>query len=376
MEINNIAVGIVPFTTSCVPLISNLGLINPIWKLAAAVSPSGIGVLGKDLCLLQNTAPCGIVGTDQLSSLDPCSVIVISPGNENSPDLYQMSLDAIAYSLEAGKEVWCLQKLSAQEQSEFARQAKSNGAVFHYLKPEKLPVADGSDTNAKLFVPKVPVIGIGELVDDVDGFDVLLGTVQECRRRGLRVSVICRQRLGILFGFHAAKLFPSKIAPEEHIRRLNKLLQQIDEEEKPDLIFVLFPRPMIPYDAKIVFDFGVSAFLLAQAIKPDYFICCSTLGTLSPDFWQAMSQNFAAKFGFNIDAVHFSNRFYDDSEEVRFSNHLPRICFPPAFAADAAMQAKFWPGQMIFDFKSQQGLAAWYEYISTTLLHAPYYVLD
>ena len=65
----------------------------------------------------------------------------------------------------------------------------------------------------------------------------------------------------------------------------------------------------------IHYDFGISAYMVANAIPADYLLVCSPLNVMSPELYEALNNGLKSKIGVGIAGVHIGNQIIDNSYE-------------------------------------------------------------
>jgi len=97
----------------------------------------------------------------------------------------------------------------------------------------------------------------------------------------------------------------------EKILRLNQLARDIIQVERPDMLIVEAPDPVMKYSNNIPNGFGIRTYMASLALMPDQFICCVPYGLAVEKFITSVSRGIMDKYGFPISAVHASNIIVD-----------------------------------------------------------------
>ena len=93
------------------------------------------------------------------------------------------------------------------------------------------------------------------------------------RERGYRASGVLDRCYAGLFSLHPMPSFLKEGAEEtDKIYRFNAYLKQLEQSERPDVLFVQLPGGMLKYNDQIPNDFGVYGYLISQAVQPDCFV--------------------------------------------------------------------------------------------------------
>lgn len=99
---------------------------------------------------------------------------------------------------------------------------------------------------------------------------------------------------------------------------LNRLAQDIVQAERPSLLIIEAPDPMLKYNNTAPNGFGLQTYLTCQALKPDMLVC-----SVPPDmaaeesFLTFISKDFEVRYGMPIVAVHISNVVIDSFDAIQ-----------------------------------------------------------
>jgi peptide maturation system protein (TIGR04066 family) len=161
-----------------------------------------------------------------------------------------------------------------------------------------------------------PVILVGGLVECPDILNVLLCLSIKFNNIGLHPAVVTKQPIGKLFGFHNINhIFRSPYHTESFkIREINRYLAAIEHFECPDIFIVEAPDAIIRYSDLDPNGFGILTYMLAQAIRPDMFVCCVPVQLAVGEFIESLSRDFRIRLGTPIHAVQVSNIVMDSAD--------------------------------------------------------------
>lgn len=128
--------------------------------------------------------------------------------------------------------------------------------------------------------------------------------------------------MGLLLGMHSyTHIFDvnAGLSEEDKAMALNKLAQNIIRSERPSLLIMEAPDPMLKYNNATPNGFGLQTYLICQAIKPDFLVCSVPPDLANEDaFLTLVSQDFKNRYGANIAAVHISNVVIESFDTVQF----------------------------------------------------------
>lgn len=305
-----------PFSIEDIPVITNLTNFLPSYVMDSVVSPVGLGLDNKDIGVIENRSNLGYIVTSNLKdSIKSCNVVLILSKNMYSP-LYDYAIKAIEEAINQRKDIICLLRLNRDTIDHYNVICQNKNINFRYISQEHLPHILYKDTLKPLYNTYAPVIFVGELTEGIQGYEVFCNLIRMFRSKGIKVSAVGPDTANTLFGLHTIDFSNIKGELSDHIYRINKYIRKIEQKENPGIIIIKLPKPMIKFNEDVRYDFGASAYLISQAISTSYFIVCSPYGFFSNEFWSSMSENFQAKFGYRIDAIHISNKVIDNSNEM------------------------------------------------------------
>lgn len=361
----------VPFSAEDIPVIVNLTEFIPEYVIGSVVSPIGLGLEKKDIGIIENREELGYIATSNLKdSIESCNIVLILSKDKFSP-LYDYSFSAIEEAIKQRKDIICLLNLDKEKMKHYEEICKKQNISFRCVFQDKLPRISYEDITEPIYHPYAPVVFIGELAKDVQGYEVFCNLIKMCRAQGLKVSAFGPEAANDLFGFHAIDFSDTRGELNSRIYRINKYVRTVEEQEHPGIIIIKMPKPMIKFDEDVRYDFGISAYMISQAISASFFIACSPYGFFADEFWNSMSSNFQSKFGYGIDAIHISNKIIDYADQAD-KNELSYVHMnnqqAQAVIEQVPVESSFILGSLIHSNDMKNVV----EEIKRSLLHAPY----
>lgn len=160
-----------------------------------------------------------------------------------------------------------------------------------------------------------PVIFVAGVSINTEKFDVQMAVRRKLIEAGYKVSQIGSKQNCELMGFHSFPRFMREhIVDFEKIVLLKKYIKYIEVTEKPEIIIIGIPGGIMPLNQKHHFDFGLTAFMVANAVHPDYVIMNLFYRT---DYTKEQLDEFShvcnGRLNFEIDSFHISNVFIEPS---------------------------------------------------------------
>ena len=154
------------------------------------------------------------------------------------------------------------------------------------------------------------------MVECPDIFNVLLYLTNKFINIGLHPAVVTKQPIGQLFGFHSINhvFISTELTESRKIRELNRYLAAIEHYDCPDVFIVEAPDAVMKYNDIDPNGFGILTYMLAQAIRPDMFVCCVPVDLAVGKLIESLSKDFRIRLGTPIHAVQVSNIVMDSAD--------------------------------------------------------------
>lgn len=255
------------------------------------------------------------------ASIENCDAVLISDikkkqklieGKIYNP--YQKFAQAgIKKAFDCKKDVFCCMDLCEEEQKLYMEEARKRGVRFEYLKLQKLY---NNEITLKYKTVGMPVVCIGEMIPECDGYNIFVKLIQRFQKDGIRAVGLSEDKYNVLYNQIPLEFWNGS-SPGEMVKIVNNYVNDIEKKLCPDILIIKLPNPMVAYDDQMTFDYGTMAYIILQAIKVDFLVYCCLGGYWMPEFMDNIDMNFCAKFGNQISAFHFSNQLVDQTTETR-----------------------------------------------------------
>lgn len=174
----------------------------------------------------------------------------------------------------------------------------------------------------KFYRPTIPVIYIGGVHDLFDNDYITIALKDRLERDRYKICCISRQISNKVF---ECINFPDEFininnSNENRIRSLNNYIKSSIEVLNPDVMIIQIPGGMLQFNDYYDNSFGNNAYLISQALRSDYFICCMTSELLSIKHYDEFSNLFSRKYDSAIDCAHYSNSFLNIPNSNKHQN--------------------------------------------------------
>ncbi len=227
------------------------------------IAPKGSVKIKKDASFVDGLEQTGIYVTDDILSV--ISIVDEFWLIENDFIIsFEKYLELIMQINEFKKKIVILKKFTKNEKEEIT--AINKGIEF----TESKNLIKNSITYA-LSVPIIAVAGLGE---NTSKFDIQLMISKELSERHYKISHIGTKPYCEAFDFHSfpEKIFEEPIKDSEQIRNFRLFIQNICEEENPDIILLGIPLGILPLNDYVQNEYGTIMFKITNAISIDFLI--------------------------------------------------------------------------------------------------------
>lgn len=160
-----------------------------------------------------------------------------------------------------------------------------------------------------------PILLVAGTSANTQKFDIQLALRKKFLEAGYKVSQIGSRKYCELLGFHSFPSFMNdSVREEDKIILFRKMVKLIEIEEKPEIIIIGTPGGILPINDKHHFDFGITNFMVSNAICPDCVVMNLLYNTLyEEDDLQRFREMCKHRFNYEISLFHVSNTFIDPS---------------------------------------------------------------
>lgn len=315
-------VAIYPYSDNFYAFVKHFNKYNTFLQVTELVSPTGWGINGKDAGVAYNKPEIGLKISDDIhQAIENCDILMVAECECNET-FRKIIINDIITAIERRKEIICTMMLHEDELDIFHLKSKSLEVSFHYSPGEVhwLALKDILYIKPKrLYFPKAPVIFVGELMDGLEGFDGVLAVTDYLKSQGYKTITIGAREYCEILGILSLPSFITQttVSDNEKIIYFNNYIKYLDENEKPDLFVIQLPGAMMKYNDQFTNGFGVTPYLMSQAVQGDYFILSVQYDNIDTKFYNMLSETFTYRFGFGIDCIFMSNKMFDRQNSIQ-----------------------------------------------------------
>lgn len=309
------SVALFPFDSQLLPAVKLFEELQDKYTLRSLISHSGYGLTGRDAGYSRNHQSIGLTVTDALDLTDPTwDTLILSrtPSAEATIDNAKLE-SAAEHALRKGKSVLYFDcDITNVPEKMWSLSELYSGKIEIYGRDSHTP-AISTFERGKFMHLDAPVVLVGGLVEEADTFEIVLRLTARLRADGHFVTGITRHALGRLFGLHTMNHFyiNRSLNEAEKILELNQFIRRLEAVERPEVILLEAPDAVIKYSNSATNGFGICTYMLCQAVRPDYFVCCVPCDLAVGRLLEAISSDFEYRLGSPIHAAHVSNLVID-----------------------------------------------------------------
>ncbi len=304
---------IYPANIEIVPLLRNNLFKN--CKITC-VAPSGWGGIGKDIGDMDLAGKTGhIIKSDfdhELKGAD--SVCFIK--TEQEIDKYEYIIPKIKSAIENGKDVICTIDMSQDEYIELKEESTKNGCEFSYYCNSLVDFEEIKNFlkyEQRLTEIKTPVVMVAEVVNNMGAFHAQLALQEHFREQGYNAALISSVSYSNYFKIHNSPAFLSSnvFSEEEKILLFNHYVKNIENSYSPDIIIIGVPGSLLPLTKTKTDGFGITAYLMTRAVKPDASIVCTYSDQYTQKYFDEINPTLNFRFSMNIEGYLVNNTILD-----------------------------------------------------------------
>lgn len=301
---------IYPFDIESVPLIRHNNLINN-HNLLYVVSPKGWGISGKDAGKVDGGQSVDInIENDFDKMLENCDTVFFN-NSSMKIDLEAFIYPKIIKAAESSKNIICTIKLEMDIADKISCICNENNKYFKYF----IDTYDNtmSIPNEQIYQINTPVIFVTGLSERTHKFEIQLNIRESLKEMGYKVSQVGTRHYCELMGFHSFPkfMYSKSITESEKVILFNHYIKNIEAKEQPDVIVIGIPGGTMPYNYEFTNRFGILAYEVSQAVKPDVVVLSTLYSKFSSEFFELISKSYKYKFGYSVDCYNVTNASLD-----------------------------------------------------------------
>lgn len=327
-------VSLFPFDRASLPLLRN-NFYPDDWQFTHLISPKGYGFDGKDASIIDYGEPLNIDVTsefkDALSKSD--AILFVSP--ESKYNFEKDILPRIYEAIDAKKNIYLAIKLDTQTLNKIYNYAGENKTLiilFTSSEHSEVDININIDKNPNYDIDlTTPVVFVMGLSSGLNKFASQVYLYNYFKVQGYKPLLISSREYGALGGCLSIPDF--MFAPMDEIKKVNlfkNYVKKLEISYNPDVFIIGIPGGLIPLDSKTTNQFGITAFEISRAIKPDATLLCVYTEEFSEEYWKNISAICKYRFSSEITAcVRYNALFLFSAlgsiEDSKFLMYDPKV---------------------------------------------------
>lgn len=300
---------IFPFNSECSSIIKYREmLVNH--DVVACVSPIGYGLQGKDAAFAYGGENTGIIVLgDSVSGIDFDDLLIC----KSSSDFQEVIFPQIKIAVESGKNIVFMYEIEQEYRKVTEDLCDANNVKCTVMARRVMDTSKLINNETDIFRISVPVVFVASVIESTNKFDVQLGLRNFLIEKGYKVSQIGTKEYCELFGFHSIPqfMFTHQLSESDKIVLFNRVCKSIDLQENPDIFIIGVPGATMVFNDTITNYFGIMAFEMANAIRPDTTIMCLPHENYDADFLRMIQTSSKYKLDMQVDCFNMANKHFD-----------------------------------------------------------------
>lgn len=313
---------IVPFTLAEYSIILNC---PEEYTIKSLVCPKGIGTPAQNVSVLINGYKTNYTFTNSIETgIGLADTVIISSIDKENKALYEFALDALELSINCHKEVISFLNLDDKESAYYQERCKSPDMLHLVSAQMNTLQVEYEKEQKQLHKLCVPVIYFFDLIPNCDSYEIFIKLTSRLQKDGFRVLSVSEDIYNTLWKLDTVNFWENDTS-KNLIYHLNQKVYELCQNKLPDVILIKPPNPIMRFDDNNIFDAGLTAFAVSQAVHGDACVCSAYSGTPVLDFWSNICDSIKFKFGLPVLGVHISNQFID----LTTNEYLCTVRVPP-----------------------------------------------
>lgn len=300
---------IFPYSAEYAPIIRNKHLLTS-HDIVACVSPVGYGFQGKDAAFAYGGKDTGIIITDNaITEMDFDDLLVC----ESSSDFDTIVMPQIEATAGLGKNIIFLYDIDEEHQKKVEDICARCNVKCTILTHRVVDASKLVEYENEIIRISVPIIFVASVIENTNKFDVQLGLRNHLLKEGYKVSQIGTKEYCELFGFHAIPkfMFANQLSEKKKIVWFNRFCKSIELQEQPDIFIIGVPGATMVFNDVITNNFGITAFEMANAVRPDSSILCVPYENYDAGFLKMLKESSKYKLDMQVDCFNMANKQFD-----------------------------------------------------------------
>jgi peptide maturation system protein (TIGR04066 family) len=260
---------------------------------------------------------------DYENGLTDCSAVWIVD-SWNELDFCKFIEPAIRLAYGNSKRVVCSRRLSALEK------ALLSDIELDYVDYSAFTPTIGQDDRVQEI--RTPVIFILSNTELCNQFYIETALCEELRNRSYESLLISSQKECIVFGQYSIPhfMFGNEFSENKKVIAFNKYIRHLEVKHNPEIFIIGVPGVAMPYSHQYSIDFGITAYEMSEAVKPDFTVLSSPCMPYDTDYFKSVEESLQGRLGISVD-VHSLSPYALDMTESSIEKQLGYLSVDDAY---------------------------------------------
>jgi peptide maturation system protein (TIGR04066 family) len=286
-----------------------------------------------------------LVSHDYEKTLDDCTTVWIVD-SWNELEFSQFILPAIRTAAQKSKKVVCFRCLSADEKAVLSDMDicyVSHSMPSVTLTPE-----------SRVQEVRTPVVFVLSSTENCNQLYIETALCAELRNREYNALLVSSQKEGVIFGEHSIPnfMFSRKYDENEKVLMMNLFIRQLEIKNQPEVFVIGIPGVAMPNDYRYSTDFGILAYELSEAIKPDFAVLSSPCMPYDTDFFKGIEESLLGRLDVSVD-IHTLSPYSLDYAGITIEKQIGYLSVDDSFVQKTINQTAY---ETLLDLNRRDGI--------------------
>lgn len=273
--------------------------------IVAIVSPRGWGLVGREV---RNSEGDAIFVQSDIGEVHREYEGIFVPELCVSERVEEKLIDEITRKCTNIKKIICCAALASRNLEYLQQYCSEQKCKLEYRPTKQVEALPQNSNNVE-----VPVIAVSSVFPSEEQAEISLRLTRELKNKGYRVTVLGRQKSLEYFGGHSLPdwLFEELIDARRAICDFSNYVADVARSERCDIVLIQIPYPIQNPSEMMVYDYGLSAYIIFQALNIDYHICCIHYIEDFEKYFKQLNSLSYYRFNAGIDTYYVENKYID-----------------------------------------------------------------
>jgi peptide maturation system protein (TIGR04066 family) len=318
-----------PVDRESLPLIRSADNYSSVF-INHLVSPKSWGHEGEFFC---NNNRDIIVSHDYENAMEDCTTVWIVD-SWNELEFTQFILPVFLSASEKRKKIVCFRCLSIEEEAvlkdlDVCYVTRSTPTIT--LTPE-----------SRVQEIRTPVVYVLSSTENNNQLYIETALSDELRGREYKTLLVSSSKACVVFGDHSIPdfIFCNRYSENEKVLAMNQVIRCLEATHQPDIFVIGIPGAALPNDYRYSTDFGILAYELSEAVRPDFAVLSSPCMLYDTDFFKGIEESLLGRLGVSID-IHSLSPYALDYAGITNEKRIGYLSLDDAYVQNTINQIAY-----------------------------------